>query len=146
MLSEKKKPVDVAGVAIMIAPLEEAVLPDGTIAPVHLLDGGGYQLWLNIEADPGEHGNRIWDLVRLCLKHDVDGRPITDDQIRSLNPVQCSVISEIAAGRIQQVQALAEVMSGNAEAPVTTAEPEPPRSSTLSDSSASASGESAAAT
>ncbi|HWL41024.1 MAG TPA: hypothetical protein VNO75_12385 [Gemmatimonadaceae bacterium] len=142
---EKKTPVKIASLARVIAPPEEVELPDGTIVPVRPFDALGYELFIAIEADPAGMGDKVWDLTHLAIPkdaRDAAGNPLTAEQlverIKGLTPVECRVIVEVAAGRINEVKALADAILGNAPAP-TTAEPETQRSPILSDSSASGS-------
>lgn len=134
-MMEKKKPIKLAS---LLAPPEEVELPNGTITTVKPFSGIAYDLYLEIEGNPAEHGHRIWELIGLCL-------PGVDEfEIRKLTPAECAAVMVIANGRIEEVKALAEKIEGNVQAPVTTAEPDPQTSLTLSDSSVSASLESSA--
>jgi N-acetyl-gamma-glutamylphosphate reductase len=126
--------------ATTFAPPEEAILPDGTTVAVRPLDALGYQLLQDIESDPDKNGLKVYDLIRTCLPESV-----SDESINRLTPGECAVIVLIAAGRIRQVQALAEAMEKNGQAPVEAGRPEPEPSSTPSGSSAPASPESSGA-
>jgi hypothetical protein len=146
----KKEPVRVANVSTVFAPPDEVELPltreqrgagitVGDIVAVRPLDALGYALKAQIDKNPAEYGERIWELTQACLP------TVAEERVMGLTPTECGVIVFIATGRIAEVQAMAEKMLGNAEG-ATTATPEPPTSPTPSDSSASASGENAAAT
>lgn len=138
----KKEPVRVASVSSMFAPPDEVELPltpeqrsagveIGDIVPVRPLDAVGYELKKLIDDEPAQYGVRIWELTQSCLP------TVAEERVKRLTPTECGVIVLVACGRIAQVQAMAEKMSGNAEGATTAAAPEPPTSSTPLDSSAS---------
>jgi len=111
-------------------------LPDGRIVDVRPVDGIGFDLYSEIEADPSK-GAKIWEIAARCLPS------LTLDEVKTLTPSECAAVIAVALGKVKEVQKLAEEVAGKSAAP-TTAEPESPRSPTPSDSSASASHDNAA--
>lgn len=129
-----KTPIRLSGV---FSDPELIELPDGRLIPVRPIDGIGFDLYTEMEADP-EKGNLIWDITARCLPS------LTLKEVKGFTPAECAAVVAVAVGQVKLVLDLVEQTSKNGNAPVTTAEPGAQRSSTLSDSSSSASQESAA--
>jgi hypothetical protein len=121
----KKKPIRMAD---LFSDLEQVELRDGRIIDVQPIDGTGYDLLAEMEGNPERAGN-AWTIVARCLP------ALSEIEVKSLNPAECAAVIAIAMGKVQAVQEWAASLPGNGQAPKT-AEPEPQRSSTPSDSSA----------
>lgn len=115
---------------------ETVEFPDGRIFPVRPVDGVGFDMFTEMEADNSK-GNLIYDIAVRCLP------TAPEKDVRGLEPFEAAAVVVIGMGKVKLIQRMAEAMAEkNAEAP-TTAEPEPQRSSTLSDTSTSVSSETA---
>jgi hypothetical protein len=134
----KKSAATVASLTSLFGPPEELELSDGSVVPVRPFDALGFELFEQIQKDPDTHGMEMWDLAAAALP------TAKIEVVRRLTFPECMAVLFVAAGRIRDVQAFAERISGNAGAP-TTAELETPRSSSPSDTSALPSPETAVA-
>jgi hypothetical protein len=114
---------------------DQVELPDGRVIDVRPVDGIGFDLYNEMEADKSK-AHLLWQLTARCLPS------LKEHEVKTLTPAECAAVIAVALGKVKEVQELAEQIAGNAQAP-TTAERERQGSSTLSDSSASASQETA---
>jgi hypothetical protein len=122
-----KSPVKLS--AVFAGDVEQVELPDGRIVNVRPVDGIGFDLYSEMEADRSK-GHLIWQIAAGCLPS------LTIAEVKRLTPAECAAVIAVALGKVQLVQRWAEELPGNAPAP-TTAEPGSRSSPTPSDSSAS---------